>query len=162
MTLIGTFGIQFDTKFEGDTGTGRAVIQHQFPSTGTITVESTDKAASITGTIGTSEREIDLNNLVNADNADYDFDVVRDQEVDFTTMKGIVLYNTHATQYLQFHAPSSNSLLTFGETSNFMQIPPNSYIALGFVTALTLNANGVIAIKGEDESTSFTLLMIGT
>ncbi len=157
--LQGNVGLKFRV-IETDTAlpTGNIVQTHELESSvGELTLSATGLVASISGYIGVTAKDIDLNNLVNQSGADYDFEVVRNQNVDFTTISAIV-----------FHNKSTNSLIVAdaAATSFFPANEQRTVLAesgeeIVYPTPVTFGANGLINIVGSGLTTTFEMYIYG-
>lgn len=163
MTLTGTAGLDMNlTDTDSDTGTGSvAQIVSTDDEIKSLTVSSSDIVYSITGIVGTTSFDLNLNAVDNQSGTGYSTTVVRNNSGDFTSLKMLVLYNTHASNSLLIGAPSSNSLLTWNSTSDTLSIPPGGAFAFVFSTALSIGSNGKIEIFGSSGSTTFKVFIFG-
>lgn len=163
MSLIGNAGITFDLTEEDVTvSTGTITQLHQISSSvGDLSVSSTDIVYSIAGSVGTTAFDLNLNAVDNQSGTGYSTQVVRNNSGDFTSLKMIAVYNTHASNTLLIGSPAANSLFTWHSTSDQLSIPSGGCFAMSLSTALTIGSNGKLNIVGSSSSTTFNIFIFG-
>lgn len=161
MTTNGNAGITFNvTETTATTDTGTVTQAHTIATTvSALTIESTDKVASISGTVGTTAFDLNLNDVSNQSGTGYDVNVVRNQEVDYTTMKQITIHNTDDTNTITVGPGSSNSFLAASEQ---ITLSPGQAISLTYSTAKSVSTTGNISIVADAASTTFKTYLLGT
>ena len=164
MTISGTAGIDFDLQETANTDTGSIIQDYDVETDiANLTVSSTDLVYSMSGTIGTTAYDIDLNSIINATGTNYDLNVVRNQEGDYTTLKMLVIHNTTAvTNTLTFGSPAANSLFTWNSATDGITLDPTTSIAIALPTAKTISTNGKFNLVGSATGTTFEIYVLGT
>lgn len=162
MTLNGNAGVLFDVTDSQTTATGSIQQILEVPvAIGQLTIVTTDIAYSISGSVGTTAFDLNLNAVDNQSGTGYSTTVIRNNSGDFTTLKQIVIYNTHATQNLIIGSPAATSLFTWGATNDTLAISPGGFIVMGYSSALTIGSNGKLNIVGGAASTTFKIWILG-
>ncbi len=164
MTTQGTVGILFDiTEDDVTTATGDVTQEHAVPDAiASLSIATTDIVYSISGSVGTTAFDLNLNSLNNASGTGYSYTIIRNNEGDFTTVKSIVIYNSHASNTLVIGSPASTSLFTWSSTSATLSIDANTAMQWAFATAKTIGSNGKLNIVGSGASTTFLIYLLGT
>lgn len=163
MTLTGSAGISFElTDTDSDTGTGTVEQVVEVASTiGSLTVDTDDIVYSITGSVGTTAFDLNLNDVNIQSGTGYATVVVRNNNGDFTTLKMLVIHNTHASQNIVIGSPAANSLLTWGATNDTLTIPAGGAFCFLFSSELTISTNGKLNIVGSSAATTFKAYVFG-
>lgn len=160
-TIQGTVGIEFDIE-ETDlaTATGNVVQDHTISTdVSAISLASTDTVYSVSGSVGTTAFDFDLNAVDNQSGTGYSTSVVRNNGGDFTTMKSIVIHNTHATGVITVTAAAANSFLTASEQ---ITLKPGMSVNLLYTTAEAVSTNGKLNIVSDTATTTFKMYLLGT
>lgn len=163
-TITGSLGIDLDITETNDglttgTITRRVKVDDAIKS---IDLADSDIIVGAYGSVGTTPFDVDMNDLDDDSGSGYTLSVDRDQNVDLTTLKTVVIHNTHASNNLKFINASANGFLTWEGVDNFITIPAGASITLTFSTALTLSTSGKFALEGSAADTSYELYFVGT
>lgn len=163
MTLTGNAGISFDiTEDDVTTATGEVTQVHSVPiAIGELTISASGIVYSISGSVGTTAFDLNLNAIDNQSGTGYSTSVIRNNAGDFTSLQQIVIYNTHASNGLIIGSPAANSLFTWGATNDTFTIPAGGSMTITYSTALTVGSNGKINIVGSAASTTFLVYILG-
>jgi hypothetical protein len=163
ITNTGTAGIDFDITQEDDAlATGSSTHRHNVEdSIESLLLESDDIVASALGSVGTTEFEIDLNDFDDETGGDYSFSVVKDQSVDFTSIKAIVIHNKHASNELRLGSPAANSFFSFNTNSDYIGIEAGGAAMFVFSTAKTVGTDGKFSLVADAANTNFEVYVLG-
>lgn len=163
MGTQGNAGIRFDiTENEVTTATGEVTQNHAIQANlSELTITSTDLVYSVSGTVGTTSFEFDLNDVNNQSGSDYSTQVVRNNDGDFTSLKQLVIVNTSSANTLTIGATASASLFTWHASNNTLAIDAGQAIAFAYSTAKTISTNGKLTIVGSAVSTTFKIFVLG-
>ena len=163
MTITGNAGINFNITETETTDTGEVTQEHDTAATlSALTLASTDVVYTISGTVGTTAFDFDLNAIDNASGTGYDMNVVRNQEGDMTTIKMVAIHNTHATGTISVGSPAATSFLTWNSNSDDFDIEAGACVAFAYTTAKTIGTDGKINLVADTASTSFEIYVLGT
>lgn len=163
MSVNGNAGVSFDVAETDITvATGTVTQTHAVESSiAELTISSTALVYSISGSVGTSAFDLNLNALDNQSGSGYSTTVIRNNAGDFTTLQMIVIHNKHASNNLIIGSPSANSLFTWNSASDGLAIPPGGAFSMTLPTALTIGSNGKLNFKGSSASTTFEVYILG-
>lgn len=163
MTITGNVGVLFNLDEQATLATGTIEQTYAVPDAiGQLTItEETDQPYSVTGSVGTTAFDFDLTAINNQSGTGYSTSVIRNQGGSYTTVKTIVIYNTHASNNLILGASSANNFFTWNATSNTIAIVPGEAKAFIYSTAVTVGSNGKFNLKGGGASTTFQLYLLG-
>lgn len=163
MSLSGEAGVKFAlTEEDSDTGSGTLLQTYSAATAiGDLTVSTTDIVYTVTGSVGTTAFDFNLNSVNNQSGTGYSTTVIRNNSGDFTTAKMLVVYNTHASNGLKFGSSSANNLLTWNSTSDNVTIPAGAAICFTFGTTLTIGSNGQFNLVGSGAATTFEIYILG-
>lgn len=163
--LSGTAGIDFSvTDTDAALTTGTLAHKHEVLSAHALTPSSLSLVATITGSLDGTGLDFDLNSLVNQTSGANTAVVVKDQDINFTTISQIIIYCTHASQTLKLGAVAANNLLTWDTTGDGFVIPAGENNGLSFIfpNAVTIGANGKFNLLGSGAGTGYVIHVLGT
>lgn len=162
-TYSGSAGITFDiTETDTTTSTGSVTQEYIVSGISDLTLSTSDIVYSVYGSVGTTSFEFDLNSVSNQSGTGYSTSVIRNNAGDYTTLKMIVIQNTHASNTLTIGSPSANSLWTWNSSSDTIAIDAGAGMSFSYSTAKTISTNGKIKIVGSSASTTFKIFILGT
>lgn len=165
ITISGTAGAGFSvTETDDALDTGTVSQLHKIETAiSALTLEAADVVASLTMTASTTAFDIDFNDLQNATGTGYTVDVVRNQDVDLTSIKALIIHNTHATNTVTVGSPAANSLFTWASTSDSIVLDPNAAMAFYYELSSekAITTNGKINFVASAVSTTFEIYVLG-
>lgn len=163
MTLNGNAGVLFDVTDSQTTATGTVEQVMEVPvAIGQLEITESDIAYSVSGSVSTTAFDFDLNNINNQSGTGYSTVVIRNNDGNFTTLKQIVVYNTHATQTIVLGASSANNLFTWNATNNGITIEAGESKTFTYSAAKTIGSNGKFNLVGSGSTTTFKIWVLGT
>ena len=161
--ISGTVGVNFDvTESDDDLSTGTITQRHTVEdSIKNLLLEIDDVPSSISGSVGTTNFDLDLNDVQDQSGSGFTLSVVRNQNVDYTSIKSIVIHNKSAVNTLILESPSVNSFFTFIMSNDGILIEPDSSMTFVYSTAKVVGTDGIIRIEASGASTPFEIYILG-
>lgn len=160
---LGTAGLDFTiTETDVSVDTGNVTQEHQMPvSVRNLTVDIGDLVYSVSGSVGTTPFDFNVNSVNNQSGSGYETQVIRNNDGDFSNLKMISIVNTHPSNNLLIGSPSANSLFTWNSTSDTLVIPPNTGFAFAYGSAKAVSSNGLLEIVASSADTTFQIFVLG-
>lgn len=163
MSTTGNAGVLFNITEEAvTTATGTVTQLHEVPTAiGELVIDTDDIVYSVSGSVGTTAFDFNLNSVNNQSGTGYTTSVIRNNDGDFTSLKQLVIYNTHATQNIILGSSASSNLFTWHSTSDTIVILPGQSMTFTYGTELTISTNGQFNLKGSNSTTTFKMWILG-
>ena len=163
ITISGTVGVDFDvTESDDALSTGTIVQNHTVEDAiKNLTLESDDLPSSISGTVGATAFDLDLNDVHDQAGAGFAVSVVRNQSVDYTSIKSIVFHNKSTVNNLRIGSPAADSFFTWNTTSDFIEIEPGGAMTFVYSTPKVVSTTGKINILASGATTPFEIYILG-